>query len=151
MIVANRRQIEVTTNPGQFYYNLIWFNTTGATQTVSVNFTRTGVIPHGTQAIHAAVFNSYLNPLTPADFALANANGIPEGPDDLVDGSAVPAGSSLLVNYHLEWIDIGNTVPPACAGSCETANQQVTVDGSVSGSGIITESCATTAYGCKIP
>lgn len=39
-IVVNKKQIGVATNPGQFYYNLIWHNTTGAQQTVDVEFER---------------------------------------------------------------------------------------------------------------
>lgn len=148
-IVANKKQIEVATNPGQFYYNLIWHNTTGAAQTVNVVLARTGLSSKGRQALHAAVFNGYLNPLTQAEFDEANENGIPEGNDDAVNGISVPAGSSLLVTYHLEWTGLGAAVPANCAGTCATANQEAAVTGTVSGTGITTEACTAKAYGYK--
>jgi len=149
-IVANKkREIEVATNPGQFYYNLIWHNTTGATQTVDAAFARTGVVANGQQAIHAAVFNSYLDPLTPVEFAMANAEGIPQGNDDSVEGVEVPAGASLLLTYHLEWAGLGEPVPAPCAGNCAEADQKLSVTGTVSGEGITTEDCTAGAFGFR--
>lgn len=148
-IIANKRGIEVATNPGQFYYNLVWWNKTGVSQTVDVDMLRTGVNPHGQQALHAAVFNGYLDPLTPDEFALANADGIPEGHDDAVAGVEVPAGASLLVTYHLQWAGLGDPVPAGCAGTCAEANQLISVTGTVSGTGIATEDCTAEAYGYK--
>jgi hypothetical protein len=147
-IVASKKSIEVSTNPGQFYYNLVWLNTTGATQTVDVEFARTGVNPHGTNALHAMVFNSYEAPLTPAEFATANADGIPEGADDAVSGVEVPDGSTLLVTYHLVWNGLGAPVPGGCATNCPTANQQISVTGTVNGEGIA-EVCTAGARGYK--
>lgn len=148
-IVANKKQIEVATNPGQFYYNLVWHNTTGTAQSVDVALARTGLSSKGRQALHAAIFNGYLNPLTQTEFDEANENGIPEGSDDTVSGIVVPAGSSLLVTYHLEWTGLGAPVPANCAGTCATANQEAAVTGTVSGSGITTEACTAKAYGYK--
>jgi hypothetical protein len=149
IVVNNKKNIQVSTNPGQFYYNFVWYNSTGSEQTVNVNFERTGVIPHGAQAIHSAVFNGYLSEVDPADFDEANMNGIPDGTDDEVLGIVVPAGSSLLVTYHLEWADKGQPVPPGIALNCEEADQLVEVIGEVSGTGITTESCTSGALGYK--
>ncbi|NMG30017.1 hypothetical protein [Aromatoleum evansii] len=149
-IVANKKLIEVATNPGQFYYNLVWHNATGISQAVNVGFDREGtVVPKGRQAIHAAVFNGYLNPLTPTEFEEANVNGIAEGADDAVSGIEVPAGASLLVTYHLEWSGLGSSVPVNCAANCAGANQRAAVTGQVSGDGIVTEQCKAEAYGYK--
>ena len=150
-IVANKRNIEVATNPGQFYYNLVWYNATGSSQTVDVNMARTGLAQKGRQALHAAIFNGYLDPMTPADFAVANEYGVPDGSDDKVHGVTVPAGSSLLVTYHLEWTGLGATVPSGCAGNCGSANQRAAVTGTVSGSGITDETCKAEAFGYKKP
>jgi hypothetical protein len=148
-IVANKKNIEVATNPGQLYYNLVWFNSTGSAHTVNVNFSRTGLSPQGRQAIHAALFNGYMDPMTQTDFAAANEYGVPEGSDDKVLGINVPAGNSLLVTYHLEWTGVGLTVPLGCTNNCDDANQTASVTGTVSGTGITAESCTATAYGYK--
>jgi hypothetical protein len=148
-IVANKKSIEVATNPGQIYYNLVWLNTTGTTQVVDVGIERTGVDPHGTNALHAMVFNSYVTPLTPEEFAQANANGIPEGADDTVSGVEVPDGSTLLVTYHLQWNGLGATVPSGCATNCPDANQLISVTGTVSGTGISPEDCTAGARGYR--
>jgi hypothetical protein len=148
-IVANKKLIEVATNPGQFYFNFIWVNTTGVDQTVTVTFERTGVVAHGMQAIHSAVFNGYLSTVNPPAFDEANANGIPDGHDDVAEDILVPAGSSLLVTYHLAWAGLGSPVPAGCAGACADANQLLQVTGTVTGAGITSESCTATAYGFK--
>jgi hypothetical protein len=149
VIVANKKNLEVATNPGQFYYNFIWYNTTGSTQTVNVSINRySTVLPKGAQALHAAVFNGYLS-YTPGVFDEAIAIGIPEGKDDKVSNVSVPEGSSLLVTYHLEWAGLGKAVPTGCATLCNFADQQIKVTATVSGTGVNTESCTTEAYGYK--
>ena len=148
-IVANKKLIEVATNPGQFYFNFVWLNTTGSQQTVTVTFERTGVDAHGMQAIHSAVFNGYLATVNPVAFDEANVNGIPDGHDDVAENIVVPAGSSLLVTYHLTWAGLGSPVPNGCAGTCGAANQLLMVKGTVSGANIDSESCTATAYGFK--
>jgi hypothetical protein len=149
VIVTNKKSIEVATNPGQFYYNLVWLNTTGSTQVVDAGFERTGVDPNGTNALHAMVFYGDLSSLTPAEFAQANADGIPEGADDAVNGVEVPDGSTLLVTYHLVWNGLGATVPYDCATNCPDANQLISVTGTVSGTGISPEDCTAGARGYR--
>ena len=148
-IVANKKGIQVSTNPGQFYYNFVWLNTTGSEQTVDVTFDRTGVIPHGAQAIHSAVFNGYLSTVNPPVFDEANFDGIPDGTDDEASNIVVPAESSLLVTYHLTWEDRGSQLPEDCGLTCEEANQLIEVTGTVSGPGVETESCTSSALGYK--
>lgn len=154
-IVANKKLIEVATNPGQFYFNFVWRNTTGSARTVSVSFDRTNdageesVLPKGAQALHAAVFNGFLETITTGDFDETNTGGIPEGTDDVVSGITVPANSSLLVTYHLDWAGLGYPVPSGCAGTCEGANQQIKVMGTVTGTDVTTESCTAEAFGYK--
>lgn len=150
LIVANKKKpvrIEVSTNPGQFYYNLVWWNKTGATQAVDVVIDLTGVHPHGTQAMHTEVFNGYLDGVSLAEFAQVNINGVPQGDGGSVTAVEVPDGSSLVVTYHLEWDGIGDPVPAGCATDCPSANQLMSVMGTVSGTGIDTESCTAEAYG----
>lgn len=148
-IVANKKNIEVATNPGQFYFNFVWFNSTAGQQTVDVNFVKDGVIPQGANAIHSAVFAGDLSTVNPTVFDATNSIGIPDGADDQALGIVVPAGYSLLVTYHLKWEDLGELVPGGCATECGSANQFFEVTGTVSGTGVTEESCTTTAAGYK--
>jgi hypothetical protein len=77
-IVANKKLIEVATNPGQFYDNVLYVNTGSSPITVDVHFTRDGVDPHGTQAIHALVFAPPFSGITQDNFNDVN-DGIPGG------------------------------------------------------------------------
>jgi len=128
-IVTNKKNIEVATNPGQFYYNLLFTNGSGSDQTVTVTFTRNGVNPNGTQAIHAMVFSSF-PVLSAANFEAVNG-AIPSGADDKLESVTVPAGSTLWVDYHLEWAGLGAPAPAGIATSCSTANQTFSVVGTV--------------------
>lgn len=148
-IVANKKGIGVSTNPGQFYFNFVWYNSTKSEQTVDVNFDRLGVIPKGANAIHSALFSGDLSTVNPPIFDETNMDGIPDGSDDQASGIVVPAGYSLLVTYHLEWAHKGQKIPADIALSCEKANQVFAVHGTVSGSGIQTESCTSSALGYK--
>ena len=133
-IVANRKNIEVATNPGQFYYNVLWTNRTGSDATVTVNFVRAGVHPQGTQAIHAAVFPPQFSGVDLAGFNAVN-DGIPSGHDDALESVTVPAGWTLWVDYHLEWDGLGKLVPITAAKTCSEANQAWTVTATLSTSG----------------
>lgn len=118
-IVTNKKGTQVATNPGQFYYNMLWTNTTGSQQTVSVNMTRTGVTPHGAQAIHAALFAT--DPTIDSSTFAAVNDAIPSGADNGVESIAVPNGYTLWVTYHLQWGSLGTLFPATGALSCSTA------------------------------
>jgi hypothetical protein len=120
-IVTNKKGIAVATNPGQFYYNVTWLNSTGAAQVVDVAFDRANVTAHGAQAIHAAVFAPAFSGITQENFNLVN-DAIPGGAQDAISGITVPAGWTLWVNYHLEWAGVGGTLAPSCTGDCNLAN-----------------------------
>lgn len=149
-IVTNRKEIGVATNPGQFYYNVVWLNSTGAPQVVDVNFQRDGVNHKGAQAIHAAVFEPVFGGVTPDAFELVNGE-IPGGSDDTIAGIEVPAGWTLWVNYHLDWDGLGKPLPLNCTGDCEWANpsgQGFTVSATITG-GSVSEVCESGAWGYK--
>jgi hypothetical protein len=148
IVVNNKKNIQVSTNPGQFYFNFVWYNSTGSPQTVDVNFDKTGVVPQGANAIHSAVFYGDLSTVNPTVFDEANSDGIPDGSDDQALGIVVPADSSLLVTYHLEWAYRGQSADGLLTG-CENAIQFFSVTGTVSGTGITTEDCTSTASGYK--
>lgn len=148
-IVTNKKSIEVATNPGQFYYNLLYTNGSGADQTVTVTFTRSGVNPNGTQAIHAMVFSSF-PVLSATNFDAVNS-AIPSGADDKLEGVTVPSGWTLWVDYHLEWAGLGAPAPAGIATSCSTANQNFSVIGTVTlvSDGTLLGSCTAGGVGYK--
>lgn len=157
-IIANKKNIEVATNPGQFYYNFIWRNTTSTCQFAEVDFTKIGVVPHGAQALHYGIFNGYKSVVNLADWNAVN-DATPEGTNAVTTATCVPSGSTLLVTYHLEWSDVGKLLPqyrnpegPTCATTCPTANQQMSVTGTIKGynsSVFPIESCTAGAWGYR--
>ncbi|HEX9080744.1 MAG TPA: hypothetical protein VF768_00625, partial [Holophagaceae bacterium] len=122
----------VATNPGQFYFNVLWTNRTGADQVVSVSFARSECVPQGTNAIHAYAFPPPFSGVSQEAFQAVN-DGIPGGSDDLIQGIRVPAGWTLWANEHLEWGGIGFPAPAGLATSCDSANQVLSVTGTLSG------------------
>jgi hypothetical protein len=147
VIVANKKKVEVATNPGQFYYNLIWKNRTGSAQNVAVQFTRTNLLAKGAQAIHAWYSNSYGAALSTNEFDEVNSIGFAEGSDDKITSITVPNGDSLAVTYHLSYAKIGQAVPVPCATTCGTADQFISVKADVTGGGISPKSCTSAAKG----
>ncbi len=145
-IVLNKKGIAVATNPGQFYYNVLYKNEDSTPLTVNVGFTRSGVVPKGAQAIHAALFAPPFSGVTAENFDLVN-DGIPEGSDDSIQNIQIPAGWTLWVTYHLEWEYLGTLVSPAA--TCGTADQVFSVTGTIGGTGITTETCTASASGYR--
>lgn len=146
-IVTNKKNVEVATNPGQFYYNLLYTNSSGHDQTVAVTFLRNGVNPNGAQAIHAMLFPTF--PLfSSTNFDLVN-NDIPSGADDKLEGITVPAGWTLWTDYHVEWTGVGSPAPSGIGASCPSANQTFGVTGTVTADGTVVGSCGAGAVGYK--
>jgi len=150
-IVANKSKkgsVEVATNPGQFYYNLLWVNNTGVDQTVSASFVKSHLGASGAQALHWLTFvtNPDQNPTTGltgfSDVIEAN----PAGSTGPVDNIVVPAGQTLYITYHLDYLGLGSPVPSGCAANCPDANQPISVSAIVSGS-FGTDVCASGALG----
>lgn len=147
-IVANKKNLEVSTNPGQFYYNVLYQNPGSADITVDVTFSRLNVSPKGAQAIHAALFAPPFSGITQDGFNEVN-DAIPEGTDDQVQDITIPAGWTLWVDYHLQWDGLGSPVPALCATECPNANQQFSVTSTVTETGGHSEDCTAGAWGYK--
>jgi len=128
-IVTNKKGIQVATNPGQFYYNILWTNTTGEDRTIKVNMARAGVRPQGAQAIHAKVFPSF--PVVDATAFAAVNDAIPSGADDNLENVVVPNGWTVWVSYHVEWATLGSLISATSATTCSEANQTFAVLGTV--------------------
>jgi hypothetical protein len=146
-ITANKQKnIEVSTNPGQFYYNILWTNKTGAQQVVNVNFAGTGAVAKGANAVHAYAFPAPFSGVSQADFQAVN-DGIPGGSDGSIENITVPAGWTLWANYHVEWAGLGNVVPTGIAITCDSANQYQSMTGTISGG--VDRVCSSGAKGYK--
>jgi hypothetical protein len=154
-IVTNSKKIATATNPGQFYYNMLWSNTTGSDQTVTVNLTPTNLIPSNTnsllkpiaQAAHAYFFDTatgFTDPL--ADWNFVNSSGQPCGPSGPCT-ITVPANDTLFVTWHLVWTGIGLDASVYSTG-CANANADIQATGQVVGTNI-NESCTTDAKGYR--
>ncbi len=137
-IVGNARGRVVATNPGQFYYNLIWTNP-GSTQTVTINLSATNLLPQGANAVHAMIFNSSGFVADLSNWDMVNENGTPCGPSGPCSVS-VPAGNVLWVTWHLTYAGIGSPsagISSACPGNI-----------TISATGTLTDNSSATLYTC---
>lgn len=119
LTVANAKKITAT-NPGQFYYNLVWQNTTGSDVTfTSVGLSGTNAVPVGANSVHALIYNS--NQFT-ANFDDVNTNGTPCGQTGAACKSpiTVPAGQTLWLTWHVAYQWTGSPLWPdiPSIGSC---------------------------------
>ena len=154
-VVTNAKKIATATNPGQFYYNMLWSNTTGSDQTVTVNLQALNLISSNTdsllhpiaQAAHAYFFDTatgFTDPL--ADWNFVNSSGVkcgPNGPCTLT----VPANNTLFVTWHLVWTGIGQNALGVNTG-CANANAPISATGGVIGTNI-SETCTADALGYR--
>jgi hypothetical protein len=155
-VVTNAKKIATATNPGQFYYNMLWSNTTGSDQDVTVNLSATGLTPSNTdsllhpiaQAAHAYFFDTatgFTDPL--ADWNFVNTLGQkcgPSGPCTIT----VPANDTLFVTWHLVWTGIGHNASGINTG-CANANAAVSATGGVIGPNINAATCTANALGYR--
>ena len=84
-IVANAHNKAVATNPGQFYYNLLWRNDTGSNQTIKLNMSLTGLVAQGAQAVHWLTFPT-------------NGGSVP-GFNQVIDGNPAGATGSIKASW----------------------------------------------------
>lgn len=150
-ITTNKKNVEVSTNPGQFYYNILWTNMTGADQVVKVSFAGTGASTKGANAIHAYAFPPSFSGVTPETFQMVNEgiDSLPGGSDGSIEGITVPAGWTLWANYHMDWAGAGFTAPADIATTCGSANQILSVTGTVTDTAEVTHTCTSGAMGYK--
>jgi hypothetical protein len=128
LIITNQKKI-TSTNPGQFYYNLTWTNTTGSPVTfTSLGLTGSNVVPHGTNAVHVLIYDA--NSFT-ASFDDVNQSGTPCGAAGTVCKTpiTVPAGQTLWLTWHVEYQYTGGPVQPGLPKllSCPTTSQYGTI------------------------
>ncbi len=111
LVVSNAKKITAT-NPGQFYYNLVWQNSTGSDVTFSsVALSGTNVVPVGTNSVHVLVYDA--SQFT-ANFDDVNTTGIPCGQTGTVCKApiVVPAGQTIWLTWHVAYQWIGSSLWP---------------------------------------
>lgn len=151
-IVANNKGTIVSTNPGQFYYNQFWSNSTGSSETVTITFNATNLTPQGANSVHALTFNSsgFTQDLT--NFDMVNTLGQhcgPSGPCTIT----VASGDVLWVTWHVAYSNIGTSSTGIAGLSlvCPLVTSTATCSGrnSVSATGTIADSTSgSTLFTC---
>jgi hypothetical protein len=124
----NAHNVIVATNPGQFYYNLIWTNNTGADHNITLTMSKSDdtLVTTGTNALHAFVFESAdIDPTQPlvGQFDAVNTNGVPcgtgtTGSTTCKSAVTIHAGETLWVTWHLAYAKIGQSTTSVTAGLC---------------------------------
>ena len=142
-IIAPRGRVQAT-NPGQFYYNMIWTNQ-GATQPITIELLANNLNSHGANAVHALVFDSTGFVNDASNFDMVNQDGTPCGPNGPCTIN-VPAGKTLWVTWHLQFSGIGGSstgMSNVCPG-----NVTISASGSLKDStGSIIGTCTASANG----
>jgi hypothetical protein len=149
-IVPNAKGKIVATNPGQFYYNLIWPNP-GGDQAVTINLSANNLAPQGANAVHALTFNSSGFTLDLSAFDMVNQDGTPCGPSGPCT-ITVGAGEVLWVTWHLEYDQIGTpSIGILDRGRvCQVGSSTPSCSGrnAVSASGTVNSSSGATLFTC---
>src|SRR5262249_6720827 len=113
-----KKNTAVATNPGQFYYNLLWTNSTGIAQTVTASFAGANLTNTGANSVHALTFAAgFTQDLS--SFEMVNEDGTPCGPSGPCT-ITVPAGQTLWVTWHVAWAGIGGStsgISATCPGN----------------------------------
>ena len=118
IVARPNAEIIVASNPGQFYYNLIWTNS-GATQPVTIELSSTNLDPKGGKPIHAMVFDSIGFVASLQNWDMTNEDGTPCGPNGPCTLS-VGSGKTLWVTWHLEFTGKGDSstgISSTCPGN----------------------------------
>jgi hypothetical protein len=135
LIITNQKKV-TTTNPGQFYYNLTWTNTTGSPVTfTSLGLSGTNVVPQGTNSVHVLIYDAHSFTAT---FDDVNQSGTPCGTVGAVCKApvTVPAGQTLWLTWHVQYKFNAGAVPSGLPtlSSCPLAS----ANGSISMSATLT-------------
>jgi len=148
--VANHQGRIVSTNPGQFYYNMIWTNNAATPEAVTINLAANNLVPMGANSVHAMTFNSGGFTQNASSFDMVNTNGVPCGPSGPCT-ITVAAGDTLWVTWHLQYGPIGTSANglPDWGTVCPNPTGASACDGqsAISATGTLTNS-SSTLYTC---
>ena len=154
IVVYNGKKVTAT-NPGQFYYNLEWTNSTGVDQTLSFSLDAVNVLPQGANSVHYLVYNQ--TQFSQNVFDNVNTNGTPCGPlGSTCTSISVPSGQTLWLTWHVAYKFLGKPLPPGipllsdCATSVNgTISMSATVNGSDANNPVSFQ-CVGTANGYRL-
>jgi hypothetical protein len=151
-IVPNAKGKIVATNPGQFYYNLIWTNP-GGSQAVTINLSAINLAPQGANAVHALTFNSSGFTQDASAFDMVNEDGTPCGPSGPCTIN-VATGETLWVTWHLEYNQIGMSSAdvPLRGTVCPEGSSTPSCSGrnAVSATGTVNSSSGAQLFTCTV-
>lgn len=124
-LVVNGKGVEVATNPGQFYFNMSWWNRSNAPRTVVGNIptaSLVNLITQGRNSLHSAIFQGMIDQTDfQTYFACANDGSdcysTPHGNSGVTAPITVPGKATLLLTYHLEWAKIRSKFPAGCTNT----------------------------------
>lgn len=115
----------VSTNPGQFFYNMAWYNNTGNPQTIQFSIVASNNLASvGAKPVHAYAFTGDITDnLTDSQFNSQPGEGIPCGNPDITQGGSsctisVPAGDTIWIVWHVSYSQIGNGTSGLPTGVC---------------------------------
>lgn len=154
-LVVNPKKVEVATNPGQFYFNMSWWNRGNATRTVVGTIPSSSLVnlvTQGRNSLHSALFQGMINQTDfQAYFACANDGSdcysTPHGNSGVTAPIAVPAKATLLLTYHLEWAKTRSIFPAGCVNTGSGYRCPISALGIISESGAELARCASSATG----
>jgi hypothetical protein len=156
LVVSNQKKITAT-NPGQFYFNLVWTNGTASDVTfTSLGLNGTNVVPQGANSVHVLIYDA--SGFT-ASFDDVNQKGIPCGTVGTACKSpiTVPAGKTLWLTWHVEYQWRGHSlwpdIPAAGVAGCGLTSPHGTIAMSAllqSADQSVSLSCNTSANGQNI-
>jgi hypothetical protein len=146
LIVTNAKKVITATNPGQFYYNLVWQNNTGSDVTfTSLGLSGTNVVPAGANSVHVLIYNG--SQFT-SSFDDVNTNGTPCGQSGTTCKApiTVPAGQTMWLTWHVAYMWTGSTlwgdIPSLLACSAQSLH------GTISMSAFLTNADQSVTVGC---
>lgn len=147
-VVTNAKNKIVATNPGQFYYNMIWTND-GLGRNVTFTLTAYSNLNNkGANSVHALTFNSSGFTQDESAFDMVNEDGTPCGPTGPCT-IFVDAGETLWVTWHAEYAKIGTlasqtNLNSTCSDTCSD-DAKILATGTLSDSNGTIGSCTASA------
>jgi hypothetical protein len=149
LIVANKKKgsIASSTNPGEFFYSMIWTNSTGSDQDVTINLDSPddSLLPMGANSVHALTFDSAGFTQNLTNFDMVGADGTPCGPYGPCTVTVLST-ETLWVQWHVSWAGVGGSasgLSDTCPGNAGIDAVATLTDSSQA----VLDSCEATASG----
>jgi hypothetical protein len=154
-LIVNAKKIEVATNPGQFYFNMSWWNRSNAPRTVVGNIPTSSLVnlaAQGRNSLHSALFQGMIDQSDfQTYFSCANDGSdcysTPHGNSGVTAPITVPAKATMLLTYHLEWSRIRSKFPAGCVDTGSGYRCPISALGIITEGGAEIARCSASATG----